>query len=246
MNADTEGDLNLDIRRVAADPHPDGTLAVEIDTSRGPIPAVFHPHEGSDGAVVWLSGARGGLDGPAGGLYAHLARDLAPRGVSSLRLDYRRPGELAECVLDTLAGVSMLKGLGAQRVALVGHSFGGAVVIAAGGLSPTVTAVAALSSQTYGATGAARLAPRPLLLIHGQDDTRLPPPPAPSRSTTGRPSPSSSASTPAPATPSSNAPPTSAPPSPNGCSPRWVPPLLPRRGDSCGRPSLPSVPSPLP
>ncbi len=171
--ADTP-DLNLEIRRVAADPHPDGTLAVDIDTSRGPIPAIFHPHEGADGAVVWVSGARGGLDGPAGGLYAHLARDLAPRGVSSLRLDYRRPGELAECVLDTLAGVSMLKGLGARRVALVGHSFGGAVVIAAGGLSPIVVAVAALSSQTYGATGAARLAPRSLLLVHGEDDTRLP------------------------------------------------------------------------
>ena len=175
MNDDTNTDLNLDIRRIAAHPHPDGTLAVEIDTSRGPIPAIFHPHEGSDGAVLCLSGARGGLDGPAGGLYPDLARDLAPRGVSSLRLDYRRPGELAECILDTLAGVSMLKGLGAQRVALVGHSFGGAVVIAAGGLTPTVTAVAALSSQTYGATGAARLAPRPLLLIHGEDDTRLPP-----------------------------------------------------------------------
>ena len=148
MAIDDTPDLNLEIRRVAADPQPDGTLAVDIDTSRGPIPAVFHPHEGSD--------------------------DLAPRGVSSLRLDYRRPGELAECVLDTLAGVSMLKGLGARRVALVGHSFGGAVVIAAGGLSPTVTAVAALSSQTYGATGAARLAPRPLLLVHGEDDTRLP------------------------------------------------------------------------
>ena len=172
--ADTEGDLNLEIRRVGAEAQPDGTLAVEIDTSRGPIPGVFHPHEGSDGAVVWVCGARGGLDGPAGGLYADLARDLAPRGVSSLRLDYRRPGELAECVLDALAGVSMLKGLGARRVALVGHSFGGAVVIAAGGLSPTVTAVAALSSQTYGATGAARLAPRPLLLVHGEDDTRLP------------------------------------------------------------------------
>ncbi len=174
MATDDTPDLNLEIRRVGAEPQADGTLAVEIDTSRGPIPGVFHACEGSDGAVVWVGGARGGLDGPAGGLYADLARDLATRGVASLRLDYRQPGELAECVLDILAGVSMLKGLGARRVALVGHSFGGAVVIAAGGLSPTVTAVAALSSQTYGATGAARLAPRPLLLVHGEDDTRLP------------------------------------------------------------------------
>ena len=166
--------LNLEIRRVAADPQPDGTLLAELDTSRGSILGIFHPHEGTDGAVVWLSGAAGGFDGPAAGLYADLARDLAGRGVTSLRLNYRRPGELGECALDALAGVSMLKGLGARRVALVGHSFGGAVVIMAGALSPEVAAVAALSSQTYGATGAAKLAPRPLLLIHGEDDTRLP------------------------------------------------------------------------
>ena len=170
---DDDGGLGLEIRRVAADPQPDGTLLVEIETSRGPIPAIFHPHEGSDGAVVWLSGAIGGFDGPADGVYTDLASNLVGRGITSLRLNYRRPGELRECALDALAGVSMLKGLGARRVALVGHSFGGAVVIVAGALSPLVVAVAALSSQTYGATGAARLAPRPLLLIHGEDDTRL-------------------------------------------------------------------------
>ena len=169
-----DGGLGLEIRRIAADPQPDGTLLVEIETSRGPIPAIFHPHEGSDGAVVWLSGAIGGFDGPADGVYADLASDLAGRGITSLRLNYRSPGELRECALDALAGVSMLKGLGARRVALVGHSFGGAVVIVAGALSPLVVAVAALSSQTYGSTGAAKLAPRPLLLIHGEDDARLP------------------------------------------------------------------------
>ena len=91
MANDNGDDLNLEIRRVGAEAQADGTLAVEIDTSRGAIPGVFHAHEGPDGAVVWVGGARGGLDGPAGGLYADLARDLVARGVSSLRLDYRRP-----------------------------------------------------------------------------------------------------------------------------------------------------------
>ena len=36
-----------------------------------------------------------------------------------------------------------------------------------------VACVAALSSQTLGATGAGRLTPRPLLLVHGEEDTRL-------------------------------------------------------------------------
>ena len=59
------------------------------------------------------------------------------------------------------------------RIALVGHSFGGAVVVTAGALSPMVKAVVTLSTQNYGATGSARLAPRPLLLVHGEADYRL-------------------------------------------------------------------------
>ena len=57
----------------------------------------------------------------------------------------------------------------------MGHSFGGAVVIAAGTLTDQVVAVVALSPQTYGAQGAVYVAPRPLLLVHGLADTRLPP-----------------------------------------------------------------------
>ena len=63
---------------------------------------------------------------------------------------------------------------GYRGVALVGHSFGGAVVISAGALSPTVTAVVAMSSQTYGTDLAPRVSPRPLLLVHGMADEILP------------------------------------------------------------------------
>ena len=62
-----------------------------------------------------------------------------------------------------------------MRVGLVGHSFGGAVVIMAGAMTGAVTAVAPLSTQTYGAQGVARLAPRPVLFLHGAADTVLPP-----------------------------------------------------------------------
>ena len=93
---------------------------------------------------------RGGLDGPADRIYATLSDELLTDGITSLRVDYRQPRVLMESVMDTLAGVSFLKGLGYSSVALVGHSFGGAVVITAGPLSDEVTAVVALSSQTYG------------------------------------------------------------------------------------------------
>lgn len=59
-------------------------------------------------------------------------------------------------------------------MALVGHSFGGAVVISAGALSDDVAAVAALSSQTYGTSLADQVSPRPLLLMHGTNDEILP------------------------------------------------------------------------
>jgi hypothetical protein len=57
---------------------------------------------------------------------------------------------------------------------LVGHSFGGAVVIAAGAASQHVSGVVSLSPQTYGAHMAGLLSPRPLLVVHGKGDTRLP------------------------------------------------------------------------
>jgi len=64
---------------------------------------------------------------------------------------------------------------GVRRVALVGHSFGAAVVINAGAQHPAVTAVVTLSAQTFGTRLVSKLAPRPLLLVHGADDDRLPP-----------------------------------------------------------------------
>ncbi|MBI3743754.1 MAG: alpha/beta hydrolase [Chloroflexi bacterium] len=170
----SDDSFSLDIIRVGAQPRDDGAFDVAIDTTRGMIPGLLHPHEGGTGAVVWVSGAIGGVDGPAKKVYATLAAELATQGITSLRLNYRMPGELEECVLDTLAGVSLLKGIGAERIALVGHSFGGAVVITAGGLSDAVSAVVAMSSQTFGATGAGKLSPRPLLVLHGDEDALLP------------------------------------------------------------------------
>ena len=97
-----------------------------------------------------------------------VANRLRPQ-LTGLRLHYRKPGEFFECVLDVLAGVSFLRGVGAGDIALVGHSFGGAVVIKAGEIAPQVTGVAALSSQLYGTRGVEKLG-KPLLLVHGMRD----------------------------------------------------------------------------
>lgn len=158
------------------DPPPEqaGDFPVTLATDEGNICCRLHLCPG-DRAILWVFGAGGGLGGPAGGLYNRLAEVLRPEGVTSLELDYRRPGRLEPCVVDVLTGVEYLRSLSKVRVVLVGHSFGGAVVIEAGARRGEVVAVAALSSQSAGAERVRALPPRPVLFAHGEADEVLPP-----------------------------------------------------------------------
>jgi pimeloyl-ACP methyl ester carboxylesterase len=151
-----------------------GVEHVQLKTRAGTIDCLYHVAPDGVAAVLWVGGAGGGLYGPANGLYPRLAGRLVDEHISSLRLDYRYPNHLDKCVHDTLRGVEYLGTRGRTRVVLVGHSFGGAVVITAGASSPAVVGVAALSSQTYGTSTAGGVAPRPLLLLHGMADAVLP------------------------------------------------------------------------
>ena len=167
---------SMQIHRVLSVPLHEGDTGsgLVLRTSRGDIPAIIHQAADSGPAVVWVCGARGGFGGPAGGVYPRLAQEFAGQGVSSLRLNYREPNVFPECLLDLLAGVTFLEKSGYGPVVLVGHSFGGAVVIAAGAASRHVCGVVSLSPQTYGAHMAGLLSPKPLLVAHGKSDTRLP------------------------------------------------------------------------
>ena len=149
-----------------------GARKVTINTTRGAIPLVMHSAAEKGRAVLCVSGAIGGFDGPSM-LYPRLGLELPKRGLTVARLDYRAPNEFGECLVDAMAALTFLGGIGNERVALIGHSFGGAVAINAGTLSPIVTTVIALSSQLAGAHVAGELAPKPLLLIHGSADTIL-------------------------------------------------------------------------
>ena len=150
-----------------------GAERLGLRTNAGDIECRLHRAAGG-AAILWVFGAGGGLGGPAGGLYTRLAGHLRPHDITSLELDYRRPGHLKECVRDVMLGIGYLSGQGKSRVVLVGHSFGGAVVITAGAVSDYVVAVAALSSQSYGVGSVRELSPKPLLLIHGTHDEVLP------------------------------------------------------------------------
>ena len=152
----------------------DGVRQIRLRTNAGAIDCRYHSADKGDEAILWVFGAGGGLGGPAGGLYPRLAEVMTADHVSSLRLDYRKPGQLTACVLDVLLGVAYLDSINRKRVVLAGHSFGGAVVINAGALSPNVIAVAALSSQSHATDAVEDLSPRPLLLMHGEADEVLP------------------------------------------------------------------------
>jgi uncharacterized protein len=151
----------------------DGAQHLTINTTRGPIPVIFHPAAEPNRAALCVSGAIGGVDGPSK-LYSRLGRELPNAGIAIARIDYRAPNEFGECMLDALAGLSFLRAIHCARAALIGHSFGGAVAINAGTLAPIITTVVALSSQLAGAHVVAELAPRPLLLVHGTADMILP------------------------------------------------------------------------
>ncbi len=168
-----DADLTLRLHRVAAAPGDEpGSLRLRIETSRGVIEGILHPVEGGTGAVICVGGAMGGLDGPADSVYARLPAGLATASVTVLRLAYREPNNFEECVVDVLAGCSFLKGIGASDVVLVGHSFGGAVVIKAGELAPLARAVVSMSPQLFGTREVENLG-KPLLLVHGMEDNVL-------------------------------------------------------------------------
>lgn len=149
---------------------------VRIVTDRSRVLGRLYQAPSAARGAIWVGGVGGGWDSPALDLYPRLSAALVEEAVTSLRIQFREPGDLAESVLDVLAGLHVLETQGIREVALIGHSFGGAVVIQAAAAAPEVYAVVGIASQAYGADPAAELGPRcSLLLLHGTGDPVLPP-----------------------------------------------------------------------
>jgi predicted alpha/beta hydrolase family esterase len=153
---------------------------VEMYTMRGLLTLLWHePAEdrvAAPAALVLCGGAMGGLLGPADGLYHRLGVEWARRGVPVLRVSYRVPNDLDACCVDVAAAVQLAVGAGgAERVVVMGHSFGGAVAVRVGvGLPEVVAGVVTFATQSAGCEVAGGLSNRPLLLFHGDRDEILP------------------------------------------------------------------------
>ena len=70
----------------------DGAQHLTINTTRGPIPLIFHPAAEPNRAALCVSGAIGGVDGPSK-LYPRLGGELPNAGIAIARIDYRAPNE---------------------------------------------------------------------------------------------------------------------------------------------------------
>lgn len=153
----------------------DGTRTVELHTARGPVELRSSDAPGATAGVVWVGGVGGGFDSPARGLYPAVASALVGERVASVRVRFRHPGDLEESVHDCLAGLWYLRQRGATRLAAVGHSFGGAVVVRAAAADPSVRTIITLATQSYGADAVVELTDRcSLLAVHGGRDDVLP------------------------------------------------------------------------
>jgi fermentation-respiration switch protein FrsA (DUF1100 family) len=144
-----------------------------LDTSAGVLETRWYEVAKPDTAVLWLGDAGGGFDSPAAGLFDRLAEAYQQRGVGSLRVQFRQPGDAAQVGLDALVATHLLQRLEVARIVVVAWGVSAAGALEAARQFPTVAAVALLAPKGAAATAAAGLG-RPLLILHGTGDRVAP------------------------------------------------------------------------
>jgi pimeloyl-ACP methyl ester carboxylesterase len=149
---------------------------VTVETDHGGIEMRLYGVPGTRAAAVFVGGVGGGWDSPGHGrLFPHLCTDLQSLGIAGLRVRYRRPKDLVECALDVLTGLRFLAAEGVEIAALVGHSFGGAVVAQVAANTDGVRTVVLLSTQSHGIEAIAQVrSDCSTLVLHGTADEMLP------------------------------------------------------------------------
>jgi alpha/beta superfamily hydrolase len=150
-------------------------IPITLKTKRGNISCRFYKVPQTNLGAIWVGGVGGGFDTPAKGLYHDLSKRLMKNNISSLRIQYRNPTSLKECVYDVINGIKFLESEKISKIVLTGHSLGGAVVIKAAALCNSVKTVITLATQSFGADEVKDFSKdTSILLIHGIDDSVLP------------------------------------------------------------------------
>jgi alpha/beta superfamily hydrolase len=145
-----------------------------IETERGPIQCRLYRAPSAVAAVIIVAGNGGHFYSPAHDLYQRLATAFQEASISALQLVFRKAEKLEEAVHDIRAAISFLHNDEAvDHIGLVGHSFGGAAVINAAVMENDVEVLVTLCSESTGVAAVSGLT-KPLLLIHGKQDTVVP------------------------------------------------------------------------
>jgi len=149
---------------------------VQIETSLGRVDCAYYRAEGTDKGVIMVTGVTGDFDSPADSLYPRLSAALKEMGISSLRIKFRNPKDLSEALIDVLVGMEFLKSENIGAFGLIGHSFGGAVVVQAAFNNKNVKTIVLLSTQGYGIAPISFLPKNTsVFLIHGEEDEVISP-----------------------------------------------------------------------
>ena len=168
----------IQLFRVSQAPLPYGEIGegLKFHTNRGEFSGIIHRAEDATQAAIFVCGARSGFVGPGAGPATQTCRRHSrSRGSRPCAWTTGSPTTSWNACSTCSAGVNFLKADGYGPVVIAGHSFGGAVVIAAGANSSHIKGCGfPCAPQTYGAGMAGQLAPRKLLVAHGKADTRLP------------------------------------------------------------------------
>lgn len=99
-----------------------------------------------------------------------LSSDLAQQGIGSVLVDYRYPGDCAQCAIDALLACQYLDDEGVSDVLLVGWSFGASIALAAGSVARIARGVAAISPIEVAECCVRRMRKKPLLIMRGDAD----------------------------------------------------------------------------
>ncbi|MGZ3697974.1 MAG: alpha/beta hydrolase family protein [Bdellovibrionota bacterium] len=129
--------------------------------------------------ILFVSGVDGGYVEPDDQIYDRVATRFYSRGVPSVFVKYRNPGnddpsQLTDSVEDAKAGAQLLRSLGASRIAILGWSFGGAVITNTPLEVPEIVTVIGFSPQSLNTEPVARFTTQSLLLFHSVDDENVP------------------------------------------------------------------------
>ncbi len=122
--------------------------------------------------LIFVTGVDGGYDEPADAIYTATAEKFAKFGVRSVFVHYREPGDLQTSLEDAKAAAQYLREKGIGRIAILGWSFGGAVITNTAALIPEIVTVVGFAPQS--AETVPILPTQSILLIHSESDENVP------------------------------------------------------------------------